>query len=1033
LIELNTDAEILAKQAELLPAFSGLNLLHIKREVSQMLSQIGKGGIFDQYTLHDISHIDEMLKILDWLIPKETKELMTPTDWLLTVLSIYFHDLGMVVTKTEFENRNSSSFAQFKNHLLTGKSGEDYKDKIERMTSDESEKFLYQEFVRQKHAERIKWWITGTALNHLGIATEVVSTLSSLLQNLDPIFKRDLAVVCESHHLDDIYDTNKYKLSQPYGNSHNETANLQYAAILLRSADLLHITKDRTPSTAYYIINPSDPISQTEWAKQMAVRNVRSKIGFNRESLPDLDAPRDTIEVFAHFNKEDGFFGLTSYLTYAENEIRKNSNWVEQSSKLFGGGYKYPWRFIDQSNIETEGFLQKTFNFTFDQAKILDLLTGHTLYNDTKVVLRELVQNAIDAVRVQCRLKGHDPYEHGAVHINWDSSERVLTVQDNGTGMTQELIENHLLKAGSSRYQDSNFKKQFPNFSPISRFGIGILSAFMIADYVEIITVHPEEESARHLTLRSVHGKYLIRLLNKQTDEDAKNLMPHGTIIKIKVRPSAKISSMLETAKRWIVIPTCKVTIKEDNEKQEIIGYKNLNEALTNYLNSLGYTVNDNSNIQVRQQEINGISIAYALKWSEYFREWTFFELPKSRNNGSLSCAGICIEGIRVEFVSPGFADITIAAIANASGINAPKTNVARSSIETTPERETFLREIYKMYCNHISSEIKELHESRNFSLTWATQEARILLSPFTRRQELISHDWFTEAANDINMLLVENEGIRKNTSPNMFMKEHSSFWTIDGRFFSSAELLLKEVQSNASLSSIVSSLNMSAQLPNEPIFCINSSDGFYSTTFNNKEVTKIVIYKDQRRIDLLWSECQSAPKWLALSSKVLNKLKTESLHREVHSLINKTQNIFCAIDDVDIINHDNEVCIRSSERFFFLPNNDITSYILNLYTIANSEENIESLLSALFASSFFTDILFRSNTSSDIMSNAVNKLSRVFLEVYRVKIEDIISTTELTNLVTPELKTFNPSAWDRRESGYDSGFQLGYDMIDLF
>ncbi|MDT0124890.1 ATP-binding protein [Paenibacillus sp. RRE4] len=1024
MIDLNTDAEILAKQAESLQAFSGLNLLHIKREVSQMLNQIGKGGIFDQYTLHDITHIDEMLKILEWLIPQETKKLMTPADWLITVLSIYFHDLGMVVTKREFENRNLSSFNQFKIELLTGKSGEDYKDKIERMSSDDSEKFLYQEFVRQKHAERIKWWITGSAPSYLGIATEIIENLNVLLQNLDPLFRRDLAIICESHHLDDLYDINKYKLSQPYGNSQSETANMQYAAILLRSADLLHITKDRTPSTAFYIINPSDPISQTEWAKQMAVRNVRPKIGVNKEFIPDLDAPKDTIEVFAHFRKEDGFFGLTSYLTYAENEIKKNANWVEKSSKLNSPGFKYPWRYIDQSNIETEGFLQKTFNFTFDQAKILDLLTGHTLYNDTNVVLRELVQNALDAVRVQCRLNGQDPYDYGAVHIKWDNNDRILTVQDNGTGMTQEIIENHLLKAGSSRYQDSNFKKQFPDFSPISRFGIGILSAFMIADFVEIITVHPDEEKARHLTLRSVHGKYLIRLLDKQTDTEVNNLLPHGTIIKIKVRPSAKISSMTENAKRWIVIPNCRVTITEDNGEKENIGYKDLKEALTNYLSYQGYNLNENSNIQVRQQEINGVSVAYALKWSEYFREWTFLELPSSRKTHNINPAGVCIEGIRVEFASPGFLNTTIAALANASGMTAPKTNVARSNIETTPEKESFIREIYRMYCRHISSEIEELHENRKFSLTWATQEAFILLSPFNDRQELVSHDWFVDAANDIRILLVENGGSRKNISPNVFMKEHSSFWTIDGRFFSSAELLLKEVQANASLTSIVSSLNMSTQLPDEPIFCITSSTGFYSTIFNNKEVTKIALYKDQRRVDLLWSDRQETPKWLALSEKVITKLRAESQHHESYNLVRKAQNLFCAVDNVDIINSDEEVCIRASGRYFLLPNNEITHYISELFTVANNSESPEDMLSALFATLFLTDISFESNISSDLISNTINRLSRIFLEFYRVKIEDIISTKDLVSLVTG-LKTFDPSAWDRRESITYSSFDF--------
>jgi molecular chaperone HtpG len=203
--------------------------------------------------------------------------------------------------------------------------------------------------------------------------------MSRLLEPLRPQLRRDLALVCESHHLDDLYDLKKYKVSQPYGNSDSETANVQYASVLLRAADLLNVTSDRTPSVVFRVINPVDPISQQEWAKQMAVTRVRSKVGVDQEGNPDEKVPRDTIEVYAYFTSEDGFFGLTSYLKYAADQLRKCYDWVEMARKSQGVRHEFPWRSIDDNNIETEGFLRDTFEFTIDQAKILDLLTGHTL------------------------------------------------------------------------------------------------------------------------------------------------------------------------------------------------------------------------------------------------------------------------------------------------------------------------------------------------------------------------------------------------------------------------------------------------------------------------------------------------------------------------------------------------------------------------------------------------------------------------------------------------------------------------------
>ncbi len=582
--ELQSRAEKEALKAEALQAFSGIKLLHIKREVEKLLGLIGREGFFNEFTRHDISHIDEMLTILDWLVPESTKKIMTPADWLLTVLAVYFHDLGMLVTKSEFEQRNKSDFQSFLNNVLyIGTEGEDYRAKVsERYVDiDSRERFLYQEFVRHTHATRIYHWIAGDVAPSYGFSEGALQAVNELLNSLDPKFRKDLAIVCQSHHESDLDDTSKYRISQPYGNKPEETVNLQYVAILLRTADLLHITKDRTPSILFRVINPADPVSQVEWAKQMAVKSVRAKIRRDKDGLPNEDLEKDTIEVHAYFTKADGFFGLTSYLTYADKEIKRSHEWVEQSKRAENSKYNFPWRSIDDSNIEASGFLPKPFSFQLDQTKILDLLTGHTLYNDTAVVLRELVQNALDAIKLQEideSSTGRSEFK-GKVEMTWDSKDRVLTVQDNGTGMTQEVIENHLLKVGSSRYQSPEFKKQFPSFSAISRFGIGVLSCFMIADDVEIYTSHPDEPEGRHLSLRTVHGRYLIRLLNKHTDSNLTSIGQHGTKIILKVRHSAKEVDILRNAEQWIVFPRCEVLVKLDNDKPISIGYESPREA----------------------------------------------------------------------------------------------------------------------------------------------------------------------------------------------------------------------------------------------------------------------------------------------------------------------------------------------------------------------------------------------------------------------------------------------------------------------
>ena len=99
-------AECQAEKAEKLRTFSGIKLLHIKRQVEKLLSHIGDYGFFSEYTKHDISHIDEMLKMVEWIIPEKTKLSMTSAEWMMLVLAIYFHDMGMLISRNEFDNRD---------------------------------------------------------------------------------------------------------------------------------------------------------------------------------------------------------------------------------------------------------------------------------------------------------------------------------------------------------------------------------------------------------------------------------------------------------------------------------------------------------------------------------------------------------------------------------------------------------------------------------------------------------------------------------------------------------------------------------------------------------------------------------------------------------------------------------------------------------------------------------------------------------------------------------------------------------------
>jgi molecular chaperone HtpG len=328
-----TQAEKKAVEAQTLPSFP-INIDEIRRTISTLLSEFGRYGFFDEYTVHNFDHVYEMLKCLDWLIPADTHPLLSKGDWLFLTLACYFHDLGLLVTRDEFESRHTSGFDEFCERVLfSGPDGADYRAKVFELNEDKRERLLYQEFVRYNHAARVRGWIVGRPVTALGKAQAAATEVNRLLSPLDDRIRVDLANVCESHNLNDIDNELKYPLFQPYGGGEDETVNLQYAAVLLRTTDLIQITRQRAPTVLFRTVSPTDPISQVEWLKQNAVRHIRPKPKEDRAGTVSKETQSDTIEVYADFQQAEGFFGLTAYLKYAERELQQSFGVIEKAKR----------------------------------------------------------------------------------------------------------------------------------------------------------------------------------------------------------------------------------------------------------------------------------------------------------------------------------------------------------------------------------------------------------------------------------------------------------------------------------------------------------------------------------------------------------------------------------------------------------------------------------------------------------------------------------------------------------------------------
>jgi hypothetical protein len=126
---------------------------------------------------------------------------------------------------------------------------------------------------------------------------------------------------------------------------------------------------------------------------------------------------------------------------------------------------------------------------------VVDLLMGTKLYGKPEVALRELLQNSIDACQLRSSLSEiwRDNYiPRIRVSLETVGNRDCLVVDDNGIGMDQHIIDSYYTNIGQSYYTSTEFHELMSEasktFTPISRFGIGILACFMVCDNMEVET-----------------------------------------------------------------------------------------------------------------------------------------------------------------------------------------------------------------------------------------------------------------------------------------------------------------------------------------------------------------------------------------------------------------------------------------------------------------------------------------------------------------------------------------------------------------
>lgn len=160
------------------------------------------------------------------------------------------------------------------------------------------------------------------------------------------------------------------------------------------------------------------------------------------------------------------------------------------------------------------------FIFNVNLKGMMDLLSSH-LYSTPKVFIRELLQNSSDAINLR---RTHEMTEEPRIDITV-TEHRSLLFRDNGCGITKDEIHRYISVIGQSSKKENS-----ENVSYMGKFGIGLLSCFMVTDEIILRSRSYKTPDVVHEWRGYTNGKYTVA--------EIKSDMPVGTEIEISAAPA---------------------------------------------------------------------------------------------------------------------------------------------------------------------------------------------------------------------------------------------------------------------------------------------------------------------------------------------------------------------------------------------------------------------------------------------------------------------------------------------------------------
>lgn len=229
----------------------------------------------------------------------------------------------------------------------------------------------------------------------------------------------------------------------------------------------------------------------------------------------------------------------------------------------------------------------KKREFKTESKRILDLMIN-SIYTNKEIFLRELISNSSDALdklyylsltNKDIKVNKDDLF----IRVDYNKDKRTITISDNGTGMTEEELENNLgviAESGSLKFKEENKEQNDVNI--IGQFGVGFYSAFMVSDKVTVESKSYKDDKATIWESAGVDGYTL-------SPSDKKD---NGTIIILHLKEDTedynysellseyKLRGIIKKYSDYISYPI-KMEVENNRKKEDSDEYETYKEVIT--------------------------------------------------------------------------------------------------------------------------------------------------------------------------------------------------------------------------------------------------------------------------------------------------------------------------------------------------------------------------------------------------------------------------------------------------------------------